>query len=259
MKRLNPYHQVDVSPWPVQISIASFIFTSSIILIQQGVISNTYFWLSLLLMLLIAIGWWRDVIREGMGGYHTSYVSNGLTLGTLLFFISEIMLFFSFFWGFFHSSLSPTLELGSHWPPIGIDKIDVWSIPLLGTILLLSSGFTVTIAHNSIYNRKKSITLISLLVTIILGSIFVGLQAFEYYNSNFTVSDSVYGSVFFLTTGLHGLHVIVGVLFLIVSFIRLFRDNYTIDHHLGFEFSILYFHQVDLIWIFVFFFYYFLF
>jgi cytochrome c oxidase subunit 3 len=162
------------------------------------------------------------------------------------------MLFFSLFWGYFHSSLSPTFELGGIWPPTGINSIDPWSIPLLGSLLLVSSGFTVTLAHHSIRYGDKDLTLIGFILTIILGLAFVFFQGQEYYLSEYTFSDSVFGSIFFLTTGLHGLHVIVGVLFLIVVFIRLIFDQVTIEHHLGLEFAIFYWHLVDLVWFFVF-------
>ena len=162
------------------------------------------------------------------------------------------MLFFSLFWGYFHSSLSPAIELGGIWPPTGIKSIDPWSIPLLGSLILVSSGFTITLAHHSTRYGNKDLTLIGFFITILLGFLFVFFQITEYSLSEYTFSDSVFGSIFYLTTGLHGLHVIIGVLFLFVIFIRLILDQITIEHHLGLEFSIYYWHLVDLVWFFVF-------
>jgi len=210
----------------------------------------------ILLIALISVLWWRDVIREAAGGYHTTTVQRGLLIGFLLFLLSEIMLFFSFFWAFFNSSLSPGVEIGAVWPPVGIHAIDPWSLPLLGTCVLLASGFTVTAAHHAIVGGNKYSAIISLAFTVILGALFVFLQANEYYYSGFTIADSVFGSAFYMTTGLHGLHVIAGTIFLTVGLVRLFRDSFTSEHHLGVEFSIYYWHLVDVVWLFVFLFYY---
>ena len=166
------------------------------------------------------------------------------------------MLFFSFFWSYFHSSLVPSVELGLVWPPLGINAVSPWGLPLLGSIILLASGFLVTLSHHALILGNKNLSITHLILTIILGLLFVYLQSSEYYYSEFTISDSVFGSVFYMTTGLHALHVIIGVIFLFVQLIRLIFDHFTLEHHLGYEFAIFYWHLVDIVWLFVFLTYY---
>lgn len=162
------------------------------------------------------------------------------------------MIFFSLFWAYFHSSLIPTFNIGLIWPPLGIETVNYLSIPFLGSIILLSSGFTVTLSHFAFLQGNKSLALYSGIITIILGSLFVSLQVLEYYYGSFTMADSVYGSVFYATTGLHGIHVIIGVIFLVVQYLRLYLDHFTVEHHLGFECAIWYWHLIDVVWLFVF-------
>lgn len=241
----NPIHIVDNSPWPLLVSI-----TLITIILNENIIIN------IILLLLIIFQWFRDIIRESKKGEHTLIVQKGLTLGYILFLISEIMLFFSFFWAYFHSSLSPNLELGIVWPPLGIKEINPWGIPLLGSIILLSSGFLITLSHHAFLIGNKSITLFYLLLTILLGFFFLFLQFFEYSYGEFTISDSIFGSIFYMTTGLHAIHVFLGSIFLFLQFLRIFFDHLSSEHHLGFEFSIFYWHLVDIIWLFVFISYY---
>lgn len=158
----------------------------------------------------------------------------------ILFILSEVCLFFSFFWAFFHNSLAPTIEIGAVWPPIGIKPLDPFSIPLLNTAILLSSGATVTWAHHGMIVGKKKEAIISLGLTVILGLIFTGLQGMEYYEAPFTISDSVYGSTFFVTTGAHGGHVLIGSTFLLVCLYRLIKGQFTRRHHLGFDAAVWY-------------------
>lgn len=153
----------------------------------------------------------------------------------LLFILSEVCLFFSFFWAFFHSSLAPTIDMGGIWPPVGVNPLDPFSIPLLNTAILLSSGATVTWAHHGIISGKRKEAIRSLALTVVLGLIFTGLQGMEYYEAPFTISDSVYGSSFFVTTGAHGGHVLIGSMFLLVCLYRLVNFQFTRHHHLGFE------------------------
>ena len=200
--------------------------------------------------------WWRDVIREAIGGYHTVRVKTGIQIGFLLFQISEIMIFFSLFWSFFHASLAPAIEQGSVWPPVGITSVNTWAIPLQGTCVLLASGFILTEAHHATVLGNKKRTIYQVFNTIQLGSIFQFLQGTEYYWGEFTISDSVFGSVFYCTTSLHGLHVMIGVIFIIVSLIRIYFDYMTTTHHQNYEFSIYYWHLVDVVWIIVFILYY---
>lgn len=182
--------------------------------------------------------WWRDVVREATYlGHHSSYVSRGLRGGIVLFILSEALFFFGFFWAFFHRSLSPTPEVGCVWPPTGIEPIFPFGVPLLNTAILLASGFRVTWAHHAMLNRKRKDAILGVFYTVMLGGIFTFLQAFEYVEASFTIADGIYGSVFFVSTGFHGLHVIIGTIFLTVCLFRLMVNHFSIAHHLGFEFA----------------------
>ena len=249
-KAAHPFHQVEVSPWPFLMSIT--IFTGAI-----GVVS----WLGdyptnpqtfAPSLLLISIQWWRDVVREAKGGFHTTTVQRGILIGFMLFLLSEIMLFSSMFWAFFHSSLAPAVELGCEWPPIGISSIDPWSLAQVGTCVLLASGFVLTWGHHALILGDKSSALIGLFLTVLLGGLFLVLQYTEYTYAEYSISDSVFGCTFYMLTGLHGLHVIVGVIFLAVGMVRIYMDHFTTEHHIGLEFAIYYWHLVDVVWLVVF-------
>lgn len=250
----HPYHIVDVSPWPILLSFTmlSFAFT----VVKWLNFLNPFIYIQVALILLVAFQWWRDVIREAKAGYHTQKVQKGILIGFLLFLISEIMLFASFFWAFFHSSLAPSIELGVQWPPLGINTVNPWAIPLLGSTVLVASGFILTIAHHAFISGNKTLALWMTAFTVIFGALFLYLQYNEYLYGEVTISDSVYGSVFYMTTGLHALHVIVGVLFLFISYLRILFDHFSTEHHLGFEFAIYYWHLVDVVWLLVFVIYY---
>ena len=199
----------------------------------------------LLLGLVLTVGamvlWFRDVITEGTYlGNHTKQVQRGLNIGFALFIISEVFFFLSIFWAFFHSSLSPTVELGSQWPPVGIPTINPFELPLLNTILLLSSGATITYSHHGLIQGNRTAAIYGTIITVLLAAIFTGLQVYEYFEANFTMSDSVFGSAFFASTGLHGLHVIVGTIFIVICLIRLINYHFSDSHHVGFESAILY-------------------
>ncbi len=251
---MHPYHQVDASPWPILMSIA--LQGTAMTVVSSQTHLETNFQPNQITILIIATLWWRDVLREAQGGYHTKQVQKGISIGFQLFLISEIMQFASFFWAFFHSSLAPAVELGGIWPPVGINPVNPWAIPLQGSCVLQGSGFVQTQAHHATIAGKKDQTLIALFWTIIQGTQFLILQQNEYTYGEFTISDSVFGSVFYCTTGLHALHVIVGVLFLAVSWVRFYVDSFTSEHHQGYEFAIYYFHLVDVVWQIVFFIYY---
>jgi cytochrome c oxidase subunit 3 len=196
--------------------------------------------------------WFRDVVAEGtLLGNHTFAVQKGLNLGVALFIISEIFFFISIFWAYFHSALAPTVELGNAWPPAGIDPLNPFEIPLLNTILLLSSGASVTYAHHSLIEGNRRGTLLGIIITVVLAVIFTGLQGLEYYEAPFTIADGAYGSTFFFATGFHGIHVIIGTAFIAVAFFRILSYHLTDHHHLGFEASILYWHFVDVVWLFL--------
>jgi cytochrome c oxidase subunit 3 len=197
--------------------------------------------------------WWRDIVREStFEGNHTTLVQTSLKYGMVLFIISEVMFFFSIFWAYFHSSLAPVPEIGSIWPPLGVESIYAWGIPLLNTILLLSSGATVTWAHHALLTGNKNQTLTAMYYSIGLATVFTLIQFFEYIESTFSMSDGVYGSTFFMATGFHGFHVIIGTVFLAITTIRIFGNQMTKEHHFGFEAAIWYWHFVDVVWLFLF-------
>jgi len=244
-----PYHLVELRPWPI-------ILAARIILLALGIIEWLHFnnllliSMSLLLTILSLSQWWRDIFREAtIIGKHTIKVQQGLRIGIILFIISEVCFFISFFWAFFHSRFSPTPDLGCIWPPIGIDIIDPIRVPLLNTIILLTSGFTLTWRHHRLLIKKRITAIIGLLMTIILGSYFTLLQSLEYINTRFSVRDRALGSTFFITTGFHGLHVIIGTLFLIVNLYRIKVFHFSSLHHFRFEAAAWYWHFVDVIWI----------
>nr|QAU54044.1 cytochrome oxidase subunit 3 [Aquilonastra batheri] len=251
MTHQHPYHLVDQSPWPLTGAISALMMTSGLIL-WFHTNTNHLFIAGTLLLLLTIINWWRDVIREAtFQGTHTLPVNTGLRYGMILFITSEICFFFAFFWAFFHSSLAPTIELGVSWPPTGITPINPFLVPLLNTAVLLSSGVTVTWAHHSILSKSRTEAIQGLFLTILLGLYFTGLQAWEYYDSPFTIADSVYGSTFFVATGFHGLHVLIGTTFLSICFLRLITFHFSNNHHFGFEAAAWYWHFVDVVWLFL--------
>nr|AJF93949.1 cytochrome c oxidase subunit 3 [Euretidae gen. sp. DVL-2014] len=251
MNKYHPYHLVEPSPWPIIGGFgALFLTTGSMIYFHFT--HNKLIILGMITTTIIMIIWWRDIIREAsFQGLHTKKVQKNLKYGMILFILSEILFFFSFFWAFFHSSLTPTIETGVAWPPEGINPLNPIAIPLLNTIILLSSGVTITWSHHSIITSKKKESIISLTWTIILGIIFTSLQIFEYNDSPFTIADSIYGSTFFVATGFHGLHVLIGTTFLIICLIRLTSNHFTNTHHIGFETSSWYWHFVDVVWLFL--------
>lgn len=194
--------------------------------------------------------WFRDIIAEATYlGHHTLAVQRGLNLGVALFIVSEALFFLAIFWAFFHSSLSPNIEIGTSWPPMGTQAINPLELPLFNTVILLSSGIVVTYAHHSFINGDRVATVRGLLATLALAIYFTILQGTEYSVSSFTLSDSVYGSCFYFGTGFHGLHVIVGTLFLAVAMWRVWAYHLTENHHLGYESAILYWHFVDIVWL----------
>ena len=248
----HPYHLVDDSPWPILASLAGLGLTTGLIIWFQ---KRTH---SLLILrggflLLVVVQWWRDVRREGSYiGQHTAIVELGLRWGIILFIISEVFFFLRFFWAFFHRRLAVNVELGRHWPPVGLLPFNPFEVPLLNTVILLSSGVSVTWSHHSIICNNHSQVKLSLFLTISLGLYFTLLQGVEYLEASFTFADRVYGSTFFLATGFHGIHVIVGTLFLRVCLFRLIYFKFNKSHHFGFEAAAWYWHFVDVVWLFLF-------
>nr|ACU00306.1 cytochrome c oxidase subunit III [Amphiuma means] len=247
----HAFHMVNPSPWPLTGAIAALLLTSGLAM-WFHFSTTTLINAGLLIMLLTMIQWWRDVIREGtFQGHHTIPVQKGLRYGMILFIASEVLFFFGFFWAFYNSSLAPTPELGEFWPPTGITPLDPFEVPLLNTAVLLASGVTVTWAHHSIMhsNRKEAIQALSLTIT--LGLYFTALQAMEYYETSFSIADGIYGSTFFVATGFHGLHVMIGSTFLMVCLMRQIYFHFTSLHHFGFEAAAWYWHFVDVVWLFL--------
>jgi cytochrome c oxidase subunit 3 len=254
LKTKHLFHLIDPSPWPFAAALSAFILTSGGILYMH----KFHFGFKLLkmgfyLMLFIMFTWWRDIIREAtFEDSHTMVVQKGLRLGMILFIVSEVMFFFAFFWAFFHSSISPIFNIGGVWPPKAITTMDTFTIPLTNTFILLTSGATVTWSHHSLVAKAKRQTLISLIFTLMLAFLFTHFQKLEYNNAPFNISDSIYGSCFYLATGFHGLHVFIGTIALFISFIRTVLNHFTNEHHFGFEAAIWYWHFVDVVWIFLF-------
>nr|QKJ80229.1 cytochrome c oxidase subunit III [Cephalothrix sp. BMK-2020] len=247
----NPFHLVELSPWPLVGSLGAFFLTVGLVSWFHG---SGYFLLllGLIVILLTMLQWWRDIVREGTyQGFHTYQVCVGLRWGMILFIVSEVCFFFAFFWAYFHSSLAPSMELGCMWPPSGIEPLNPFSVPLLNTAVLLASGITVTWSHHSMMEGDRLGGIQGLILTVILGIYFTVLQAGEYYEAPFTLADGVYGSTFFVATGFHGLHVLIGTTFLIICLFRLYMYHFSVGHHFGFEAAAWYWHFVDVVWLFL--------
>ena len=248
----HPYHLVSPSPWPFNTSVSLLNTT-----IGAALTFHAFFNTRIILYTLVTVSycmslWFRDVISEATYlGNHTLAVQRGINMGVGLFIISEALFFLAIFWAFFHSALSPTVELGAQWPPMGIESINPFELPLLNTIILLSSGVTVTYSHHSLIQNNRSAALYALLITVILAIIFTALQGIEYTVSSFTISDGTYTSCFYFGTGFHGLHVMIGTAFLSVGLWRMLAYHLTENHHLGYESGILYWHFVDVVWLFL--------
>ena len=241
-----------MTPWPLMRSVAGLGITTGLVDWFQNK-SITLFSLGMAIISLIIFQWWRDVRREGtFQGRHTSIVESGLRIGMILFIVSEVIFFSSFFWAFFHRRLSPNVELGAQWPPIGVQAFNPFRVPLLNTIILLSSGVRVTWCHHSIMVGDMGERKSSLALTILLGGYFTLIQLFEYIEAPFSMTDSTYGRTFFIATGFHGFHVIVGTLFLLATYVRMTNCRFSKSHHFGFEASAWYWHFVDVVWLFLF-------
>jgi cytochrome c oxidase subunit 3 len=256
----HPYHLVDPSPWPLVGAIAAGTLAIGGVLFMHGVTP----WVAVagfLLVLATMFLWWRDVIKEAVHqGHHTKVVQLGLRYGMILFIASEVMFFSAFFWAFFDASLFPgeaaqverSAFTGGVWPPVGVEVFDAFHLPFLNTMILLLSGCTVTWAHHALLHGDRQGLLQGLALTILLGLLFTGVQAYEYSHAAFGFTDGIYSSTFYMATGFHGFHVIVGTLFLIVCFFRAYAGHFKPDHHFGFEAAAWYWHFVDVVWLFLF-------
>ena len=248
------FHLVDASPWPLFTSLSALIMLLGAVM-YMGFFKEGFFFFKIgfLCVLLNSMCWWRDIVREGtFDGFHQKKVQKGLRLGMILFIVSEVMFFFGFFWAYFHASLSPAMELGGIWPPVAIYAFDPWGVPFLNTLLLLFSGAAITWAHHSIDVKDVAESFLGFSFTIILAILFTLVQVKEYREAPFSIADGVYGSSFFMATGFHGFHVIVGTTFIIVMFLRNIKGHFENQHYVGFESAAWYWHFVDVVWLFLF-------
>nr|APZ75604.1 cytochrome c oxidase subunit 3 [Auplopus sp. SJW-2017] len=251
MKFSSPFHLVTFSPWPLLTSFSVF-FLMMGFMKWMNLNSLNLMLLSLLILVFCLFQWWRDVIREStFQGFHGYLIVKMLRFSFILFIISELFFFISFFWSFFHMMLSPPIELGNCWPPQGIIPFDPLGIPLVNSFILITSGMTVTLSHYSLLLENMNKSKNSLLLTIILGMIFTLFQLIEYNMSSFTMADSIYGSLFFMMTGFHGIHVLIGSIFLGCCYLRMLNNHFTFYHHVGFEMASWYWHFVDIVWLFL--------
>ena len=285
----HDYHLVNPSPWPLVSSIATVIMMIGAVVWMKGLApadsgplaaallsdgSKPLFFAGLAGVLVSMAGWWTDVIKESRQGDHTPVVSIGLRYGMILFIASEVMFFAAFFWMFFEMAVfnearahvpeignwADTASAWATWPPKGVEPLDAWQLPLLNTIILLLSGTTVTWAHHALQVGDRRATKIGLAITVALGVMFTAIQAYEYnhilheqlfFNPE-AANSGLYGSIFFMATGFHGFHVLIGTIFLTVCLLRILAGQMTPEKHFGFEAAAWYWHFVDVVWLFLF-------
>ncbi len=250
----HDYHILSPSLWPFLGAVGGFVMLFGAVLLFHGLGP----WLMLMGIAVVAyvmVAWWSDVIREAHGGDHTPVVQLGLRYGFILFIMSEIMFFAAWFWTFFKHALYP-MEMGSGgvWPPVGIETFDPWHLPLMNTLILLLSGCFATWAHHAIVHENNRRDFVDGLIgAIVLGVFFTAMQAYEYSHAAFGFAGNVYGASFFMATGFHGAHVIIGTIFLAVCLGRALAGHFTPTDHIGFETAAWYWHFVDVVWLFLFF------
>jgi cytochrome c oxidase subunit 3 len=269
----HDYHIVDPSPWPFIGGVGALVMAvggigwmrylkdDELILLGMNLASPYLFFIGLLIVLYTMFSWWSDTIREANTGYHTRVVSMHLRYGMIMFIASEVMFFVAWFWAFFDASLFPDeaaqvarlAYTGGHWPPEGIHVLDPLHLPLFNTVTLLLSGTTVTWAHHALLHDDRKGLVWGLVLTVVLGVIFTSVQAYEYAQAPFDFSNSIYGATFFMATGFHGFHVLVGTIFLLVCLLRAINGGFTSKQHFGFEAAAWYWHFVDVVWLFLFF------
>ena len=270
----HDYHIIDPSPWPFMGSASALAMAIGGIGYMRYLSDDTeamfgleflaspwLFFIGLTGVLATMVFWWADTIKEAHEGDHTRVVSIHLRYGMIMFIASEVMFFVAWFWAFFDASLYPAEIIqearvaytGGHWPPVGIEVLDPLHLPLYNTVILLWSGTAVTWAHHALLHGDRKGLVYGLLATVVLGILFTSVQAYEYAAAPFAFKDSIYGSTFFMATGFHGFHVLVGTIFLIVCLIRALLGHFKQDQHFGFEAAAWYWHFVDVVWLFLFF------
>ena len=255
----HDYHLVDPSPWPLIGAISAFALAIGAVSAMHGA---SWWWIApgLIGVLYTMAAWWVDVIKEAHRGDHTRVVQLHMRYGMILFIASEVMFFAAWFWAFFDASLfageaqqiARVQATGGQWPPADIAVFDPWHLPLLNTLILLTSGTTVTWAHHSLLHNDREGLKWGLALTVVLGLLFSLVQAYEYAHAEFSFGGNIYGATFFMATGFHGFHVIVGTIFLLVCYIRAYRGDFTPQQHFGFEAAAWYWHFVDVVWLFLF-------
>ena len=262
----HDYHLVNPSPWPIIGSIFALLTAVGLIMSMKDLaigglkVGPYMLGAGIIGLLYVMASWWLDVIHEAETGDHTAVVQISHRYGMILFIASEVMFFVAWFWAFFDASLftNETIQYarvaftGGVWPPRGTEVLDPLNFPLLNTLILLTSGTTVTWAHHALLHDDRRGLKIGLILTIALGATFTAVQAWEYAHAPFGFKNSIYGSTFFMATGFHGAHVIIGTIFLIVCLLRVFAGQFTPKQHLGFEFAAWYWHFVDVVWLFLF-------
>jgi cytochrome c oxidase subunit 3 len=265
-KPTHEYHLVDPSPWPLIGAIFAFLTAVGLIMSMKALelggvkMGPVLLGIGILGLLYTMASWWFDVVHEAETGFHTRVVQISLRYGMILFIASEVMFFVAWFWAFFDASLFTNEAIqagrvaftGGVWPPKGTEVLDPLNLPLLNTLILLTSGATVTWAHHALIGGDRQGLKIGLTLTIVLGICFTSVQAWEYAHAPFAFSNSIYGATFFMATGFHGAHVIIGTIFLIVCLVRASAGQFTPQQHLGFEFAAWYWHFVDVVWLFLF-------
>lgn len=262
----HPFHVLPISPLPIVTAFVLLFLAIGIVFFMHHYHAAIYLiFISILGLLMCLYFWWSNVINEGaIGKHHTSHVAFGLKIGMVLFILSEVMFFFVFFASFFNSSIFPAGVLDGVWvtgegvwPPKEIKTIDPWDIPFINTLILLLSGTTATWAHFAVLENNTKDTAKALLITVLLGVAFTALQGYEYFHADFSISSGIYGANFYMATGFHGLHVIIGTIFLFICYLRARRGDFESNkNHLGLEFAVWYWHFIDVIWLFLFIFVY---
>lgn len=250
---MHDYHLVKPSHWPV-VGAASAFFTAlgAVGWMHDYPYAPYVFTLGFLSLLYCMASWWGDVIAEAHGGDHTPIVQVGLRYGMILFIASEVMFFVTWFWAYFNAALFTPEVVGGVWPPTGIETFDPWHIPFINTLILLLSGTTVTWAHHALIEGDREGLKKGLWLSVLLGATFTGFQAYEYAHAAFGFAGNIYGSTFYMATGFHGFHVIVGTIFLAVCLGRAYKGHFTPEQHFGLEAAAWYWHFVDVVWLFLF-------
>jgi len=284
----HDYHLVNPSPWPFVGSVGAFITALGGVVLMKDhehgfhMDGNFFFgphqpWLfaiGSLIVLVTFIGWWGDVIKESRAGDHTAVVDIGLRYGMILFIASEVMFFVAWFWIFFELAIyhyhradwvvptwdPATAAAWANWPPPHVEPFYPFHLPLMNTLILLLSGTTVTWAHHALQTGDRKGARNGLLLTVLLGALFTYVQfgveyperGFHFGNMGDVTDATVYGSSFFMATGFHGVHVIIGTIFLAVCLFRLMAGQFTPQKHFGLEAAAWYWHFVDVVWLFLF-------